>query len=1798
MEQGLGRVSDFIDRNAMRVTRWGSIGMMLIHILRRPTWTYLPDHRDNYTNLDEYPGWGISRLDSTASYSIDIVLCVITFHGILRLLKNGGLSNGRERALRYVTIPLCVIKVLECMVQIPLALADQPRAFVASPIEAIILFTSEPSFEDALFSTMYRSLPYYLGLISILVCVIISWSTLGLIIISNDVDHPDPGFTSLGQSIWTMLNVLNTANWPSPIIPSYNRSSGYFFFFLFYSVVVDWGFLNLILGLIVAFFENSWEKKLVKERRKSMKRQSLKAAAAKVMAMNARDKLRLIDQVNDDGPSPSAGGSEAVVHNPMKALFGEIRASHDEGGSGASDKIPGEEEENERSRKAGIETDMLKSTSIFLLDRVRAVVNSKAFDVIMDMILLVVALLFITTEVPRTLITLQISINVVELVFRMVFLPKGMKLLEWFQVPRNWSNLMYIVCLVTSAMIYLHMCDDDEHGDCAPSHLNRQISWRMNSTVLFFILMIRTTILIRCTFVLRNVSWDVLPQWVQLELSRVATIIQETFKGFMHLCLMLFLIMYIFACTGQMIFGGLLSKNPDLPDYEKLMHSAYSELGYWPLNFNDMPSSMVSMFTLLYVNNMYVLASGCAAVSSAWSEIFFGAYYLLGVLFIRNIFTSFLWSRIGKILDRTYMPVENTNLREDYFSKITDVMKTCMRRYDNVMTNMESNAKAKSRAVDSMINAEMSLIESTGVLLQYSRLGEAHTLFKMRNSLLAFRLRYKYVYPLLGCCWLLTFLRVYQKPYWLLDNPEEEQNLDKYFLGNVSYLHPAVYTAFKVPLFSVIIAALCAELVYKADGTQRMLDSHVSVITRYFLLMLSCLSVSCSIGSGLGNLTCQKMDWMLSFCSVYYNLWFDRHALKRLIILVGVVPTLFALVAILMVFIAFMAGFSYFVFHTSNLDHDDDDQNKDYFNDYPDAVWNTLMAITSSSFPSQFMPAYRAYREYAFYFVPLIVIGGFLFLEGSIAVVNTAYRGRTDALQAALAGNRQSVMTSAFDALRHETGVRIVEETIVAKTIESEMKGTATKISSVAHMNAKSNLDADDSGNDSSDDSGDDNESDKPQTTRKPAAPRKEAQKVSGADDSPRSESGDLEMSGMEAEKVMHTRRESALETSGLSAIEGRGKGFYNSSHKGKGSLTDLTAAEGLKRTSRASLVERLTMGVERISMNLVKDISVNELKAVRAEASVHYDEEKEEISSIISTDYIHGSVIDDLFTEVFSHYNDFFKFNILRSLCMKGNSEKKSDEVTAIMRNVLDINNDGRICSEDFHFLLIVCRLKFARIGEEEMDFMEKQNARRAKRVQMQTEGAPTWYERIYYQLWFLRRSLFLGIRSLMVYAPMVRKLKKNHWDALTDSIAGLLSIACCLSWRESGGSWQLHQTLLDVFFALITVEMFFKMLFMSHYHYWAEARNKVDFAVWACYLMLTVVALIGGDKGGGLSQYDMHSDDPFEFRVAYTRELLVVIRLLLFPRNVTLMANPVNGVAWESVLTTIAALTFAFAEGFISFYFTYTQLGVLIFGGSMTRPGYNPDLDTSRFGKDNYYILNFNDMVSAFSTLFCALRVSDFDVITEGFVIVTGSRSTRIYFALWYIFGVLLFFNVLKSYFISVFQPKESNSKSKASKESADDDTTMAENSSDRRRSSLMMEEVPGINDSPNAAGGGEDDGEFLSAKDISIEELEARNLNGEILIDYYDILTNPKYVDGEAELEDKTYRASGVQRHVDLPVKRKCKFVVSLPFKVSMDPDDREVVLRRLYFLSVKELKRSVKRRVHSFVRDSKASEESSN
>jgi len=48
-------------------------------------------------------------------------------------------------------------------------------------------------------------------------------------------------------------------------------------------------------------------------------------------------------------------------------------------------------------------------------------------------------------------------------------------------------------------------------------------------------------------------------------------------------------------------------------------------------------------------------------------------------------------------------------------------------------------------------------------------------------------------------------------------------------------------------------------------------------------------------------------------------------------------------------------------------------------------------------------------------------------------------------------------------------------------------------------------------------------------------------------------------------------------------------------------------------------------------------------------------------------------------------------------------------------------------------------------------------------------------------------------------------------------------------------------------------------------------------------------------------------------------------------------------------------------------------------------------------------YWDLNFNDYASGFVTLFCALHVSDWDVITSGFSAVTSDANGRVFFSSW---------------------------------------------------------------------------------------------------------------------------------------------------------------------------------------------------
>ena len=108
-----------------------------------------------------------------------------------------------------------------------------------------------------------------------------------------------------------------------------------------------------------------------------------------------------------------------------------------------------------------------------------------------------------------------------------------------------------------------------------------------------------------------------------------------------------------------------------------------------------------------------------------------------------------------------------------------------------------------------------------------------------------------------------------------------------------------------------------------------------------------------------------------------------------------------------------------------------------------------------------------------------------------------------------------------------------------------------------------------------------------------------------------------------------------------------------------------------------------------------------------------------------------------------------------------------------------------------------------------------------------------------------------------------------------------------------------------------------------------------------------------------------------------------------------------------------------------FLCITYLFASIGVLAFGGAINKTPSDPRYDAlmgSRYGQAGYFGLNFNDFLSAWFALCSCLHVSDFDLVASGFT-ATTAPAAKLYFALWYVVGVLLMLNILKSFFLGEF-------------------------------------------------------------------------------------------------------------------------------------------------------------------------------
>jgi len=101
---------------------------------------------------------------------------------------------------------------------------------------------------------------------------------------------------------------------------------------------------------------------------------------------------------------------------------------------------------------------------------------------------------------------------------------------------------------------------------------------------------------------------------------------------------------------------------------------------------------------------------------------------------------------------------------------------------------------------------------------------------------------------------------------------------------------------------------------------------------------------------------------------------------------------------------------------------------------------------------------------------------------------------------------------------------------------------------------------------------------------------------------------------------------------------------------------------------------------------------------------------------------------------------------------------------------------------------------------------------------------------------------------------------------------------------------------------------------------------------------------------------------------------------------------------------------------------FYVFAQVAMLMFGGLIKEDSTEIIHDSSI--PDNYYLMNFNDLMSSFVTLFVLIVVNNWFVIVAMVVDVkAGNTYYRYFFVIFYYFGVIIGLNIIVAFAIDMY-------------------------------------------------------------------------------------------------------------------------------------------------------------------------------
>eukprot|EP00092_Neocalanus_flemingeri_P012682 GFUD01013666.1.p1 GENE.GFUD01013666.1~~GFUD01013666.1.p1 ORF type:complete len:812 (-),score=155.83 GFUD01013666.1:49-2484(-) len=328
----------------------------------------------------------------------------------------------------------------------------------------------------------------------------------------------------------------------------------------------------------------------------------------------------------------------------------------------------------------------------------------------------------------------------------------------------------------------------------------------------------------------------------------------------------------------------------------------------------------------------------------------------------------------------------------------------------------------------------------------------------------------------------------------------------------------------------------------------------------------------------------------------------------------------------------------------------------------------------------------------------------------------------------------------------------------------------------------------------------------------------------------------------------------------------------------------------------------------------------------------------------------------------------------------LKKTKPNKSEQYFKILWYVLDVDNNGYIDKSEFHNLPDLMNIKI-------------------------TEVKPNLCERFI-------PNVYRGKYSKMIIHSVKHKYFRYIFDAII--LINAFVILSDLDYVEWG------------FLAIFTLEILLKIYAFGFYMFISKYWNIFDTIIIGSAFIFDIIDEARGDN----------ADANIILDVLLILRVLRIIKIFHGVDSFKMILNTIMHIL-PSLLTYVGVL-FVFVYIFAIVGMESFKNKIRFFGPNTyntTDPEKlwcgNEALKDSLFYRDKYCANNFNDIGSAIVVLFELLVVNQWHIITDGFVLATGSKATRLFFIAYHMITVIIILNIFTAFVLEAFLLEYSYSK-----------------------------------------------------------------------------------------------------------------------------------------------------------------------